>query len=138
MIGNRFDGSGERFKELRKCLNMTQTEFSDILNISHGHISGIEKDKKNITDSIIDLLKLKCNVNDEWLRTGEGEMFLQLPEEDEVASYVSELLEDNGENPLYEIIKEIMHTYNELSPKSQEVLRDASARLLENLKRKRD
>ena len=55
--------------------------------------------------------------------------------EEEVASYVSDLLEDDTENPLYEIIKEIMRTYSELSPKSQEVIRDFSQRLMNNIKK---
>lgn len=138
MINNVENGSAERLKLLRKALHLTQMDFAEIINSSNGHVSDMEKGRKNITDSTMDLLELKKDVNIGWLKTGEGDMFIKLPEEDEVAAYVSELLEDNGENPLYEIIKEIMHTYNELSPKSQEVLRDASARLLENLKRKRD
>ena len=52
-----------------------------------------------------------------------------------MALYVSELLEDEGDNPLYTIIKEVMHTYSELSPKSQEVIRDAAEKLLENLRK---
>ena len=55
--------------------------------------------------------------------------------EEEVASYVSDLLEDDTENPLYEIIKEIMKTYSELSPKSQEVIRDFSQRMMDNIKK---
>lgn len=138
MINNVEDGSSERLKALRKALGMTQIEFAEIINSSNGHVSDMEKGRKNITDSTMDLLELKKNVNTEWLRTGEGEMFLPVLEEDEVAAYVSELLEDNGENPLYAIIKEIMHTYSELSPKSQEVIRDASAKLLENLQKRKE
>lgn len=55
-----------------------------------------------------------------------------------MAAYVEDLLADDGENELYTIIKAIMRTYNELSPKSQEVLRDASAKLVENLKKERE
>ena len=138
MINNVEDGSSERLKALRKALGMTQIEFAEIINSSNGHVSDMEKGRKNITDSTMDLLELKKNVNTEWLRTGEREMFLPVLEEDEVAAYVSELLEDNGENPLYVIIKEIMHTYSELSPKSQEVIRDASAKLLENLQKRKE
>lgn len=60
-----------------------------------------------------------------------------MPEEDEVAAYVEDLLADNGENELYNLIKSIMRTYNELSPKSQEVLKDASKKLVENLKKEK-
>lgn len=138
MINNIEDGSAERLKALRKALGMTQIEFAEIINSSNGHVSDMEKGRKNITDSTMDLLELKKNVNIDWLRTGKGEMFNELPEEDEVAAYVSELLEDDEGNPLYDIIKEIMHTYSELTPKSQEVIRDFSAQLLKNLKEKGD
>lgn len=138
MINNIEDGSAERLKTLRKSLGMTQIEFAEIINSSNGHVSDMEKGRKNITESTMDLLELKKNVNIDWLRTGKGGMFNELPEEDEVAAYVSELLEDDEGNPLYDIIKEIMHTYSELTPKSQEVIRDFSAQLLKNLKEKGD
>lgn len=138
MINNIEDGSAERLKTLRKSLGMTQIEFAEIINSSNGHVSDMEKGRKNITESTMDLLELKKNVNIDWLRTGKGEMFNELPKEDEVAAYVSDLLEDDEGNPLYDIIKEIMHTYSELTPKSQEVIRDFSAQLLKNLKEKGD
>lgn len=133
---------GERLKELRKQLNIKQGEFAEKISTTQGHISDIENGRKNLSDRTIKLISLENwnghTVNETWLRTGEGEMFVQLPEEDEVAAYVSDLLEDDGENPLYNMIKEIMHTYNEVSPKSQEILRDFSGKLLENLKQRKE
>lgn len=132
-----------RFKKIRKSCDKNQEEWGSILGITRPGVSDIESGRRNVTEKHIRLLCAQPidgkHVNEKWLKSGEGDMFIQLPEEDEVAAFVSELLEDNGENPLYRIIKEIMHTYSELSPKSQEVLCDASAKLLENLqKRKRD
>lgn len=137
MINNIENGSCERLRIIRRTLKMTQAEFADIINSSNGHVSDMEKGRKNITESTMDLLELKKNVNIEWLKTGEGEMFRQLPEEDETAAYVSGLLEE-PDNPLYILIKEIMHTYDELSPKSQEALRDFSAKLRKNLETKKE
>lgn len=128
----------ERFKEVRTSLNMKQGDFAKEIKTTQGHVSDIENKRKGVSDRVIEIICLKYRVNESWLRTGEGEMFVQLPEEDEVAAYVSDLLEDDGENPLYLIIKEIMHTYNEVSPKSQEVLRDFSKKLLENLVQKKE
>ena len=128
----------ERIKELRKALKLTQQEFADKLNIKRGAIANYEIGRNDPIDAVISLICKEFNVNEEWLRTGQGEMFRELPEEDEVAAYVSDLLEDTEENPLYDIIKEIMHTYNELSPKSQEIIRDFSAQLVKNIKEKGD
>lgn len=126
----------KRIKELRKALNLTQQDFADSLNIRRGTIANYEIGRNEPIDAVVSLICKEYNVNETWLRTGEGEMFIHIPEEDEVAAYVSDLLEDDGENPLYIMIKEIMHTYNEVSPKSQEILREFSGKLLENLKKK--
>lgn len=124
----------ERIKKLRKDLKLTQQEFADALNIKRGAVANYEIGRNSPIDAVISLICKTFNVNEEWLRSGEGEMFLELPEEDEEAAYVSELLED-GENDLYKLIKEIMHTYHDLTPKSKEVIRDFSAALRENIKK---
>ena len=127
----------KRLRELRKALGLTQGEFGKILGITTSGVSDIESGRRNVTEQHLIMLsnykEKPIDVN--WLRTGDGEMFLPVLEEDEMALYVSELLEDEGDNPLYTIIKEVMHTYSELSPKSQEVIRDAAEKLLENLRK---
>jgi len=114
---------------------MSQEEFGKILGLTKSGVSDIERGKRNVTEQHIIMLSnwKERKVNTEWLRSGDGEMFIQLPEEDETAIYVEELLSDDGDNPLYGIIKEIMHTYSELDPKSQEVLRAFSKKLRDNL-----
>lgn len=126
---------GIRIGKIRKSLEMTMEAFGERIGVSKSTISNIENGNRNATEHMIKSICREFKVNEKWLRTGEGEMFVELPEEDEIAAYVSELLEDDGSNPLYGIIKEIMRTYGELSPKSQEVLRDFSKKLLVNIKR---
>ena len=132
----------QRFRQLRETLNKTQTEWADIIGLSRSGIADIEAGRRNVTEKHIKLLCVEPiqgkYINEEWLRSGNGKPFKELLEEDEVAAYVSDLLEDEDGNPLYSIIKEIMHTYSELTPKSQEVIRDFSAQLLKNLKEKGD
>ncbi len=128
----------DRIRALRKALDMTQKEFAEKIGLKRNSVASYEIGKNYPMDTVIKSICREFNVNEDWLRTGEGEMFIQLPEEDEVAAYVSDLLEDDGENPLYLIIKEIMHTYNEVSPKSQEILCDFSKRLLDNLSQKKE
>lgn len=125
----------ERIKELRKTLSLSQEEFGKRVGVTKASISKLEKGERNLTTQMSMSICREFNASQHWLQTGEGDMFKKIPEEDETAVYVSELLEDE-DNPLFDIIKEIMHTYNELDPKSKEALKIFSANLITNLKRR--
>lgn len=127
-----------RIKQLRKTLNLTMEEFGKRLGVTRTAISNIESGNRNVTEQMFKSVCREFKVTEDWLRTGEGEMFVSLPEEDAFAAYVEDLLADDGENELYNIIKAVMKTYQELSPKSQETLRDISAKLVDNLKTGRE
>lgn len=124
MINNIYDGSGERLFCIRKALKMTQIEFAKIVNSSNGHVSDMEKDRKNITESTIELLKLKCNVNEDWLRTGSGEMFLKMP------SGTMEQLKK--EFNLDDFSFNLVHEYLKLAPAQREKVRDFFYRVIES------
>lgn len=130
-----------RFREIRETLGKTQAEWAVIMGLSRSGVTSIESGQRNVTEKHIKLLCVEPiagkYINDNWVRTGEGEMFKKLPEEDETAAYVSDLLEES-DNPLYDIIKEIMHTYAELDAKSQEVIRDFSLKLRNNLDKRKE
>ena len=128
--------AGERIKLIRKSLGVTLEKFGEPLGVTKAAISRLENNVNSITDQMVLSICREYNVNEEWLRTGEGEMFVKLSPAEEVATYVSDLLEDDGENPLYGIIIQIMRTYSGLSPKSQEVIRDFARQLAENMKEK--
>ena len=90
----------DRIKKIRKELDLTQQSFADRIGTSRGNIAAYEVGKNIPSGSVISLICKEFNVNEEWLRSGAGDMFLELPEEDEEAAYVSELLEDS-DNDLY-------------------------------------
>lgn len=123
----------ERMKELRKILGVTQQELADKLGLKRNTIATYEIGKASPSDRVISDLCNKYNVNEEWLRTGNGEILKKVPDEDEVAIYVSELLQPD--NPFSELIVEVMRTYSQLDPKSQEVLKEFSNKLRDNLKK---
>lgn len=63
----------ERIRYLRKNkLNLTQQEFSEALNISRSNMGNIEIGRIALTDRVISDICDKYNVNENWLRTGEG------------------------------------------------------------------
>ncbi|MFA9464085.1 MAG: helix-turn-helix domain-containing protein [Velocimicrobium sp.] len=124
----------ERIKELRKIVGMTQEIFAKQLGLARNSIASYESGSRTPMDSIILSICREFKVNEEWIRYGTGDMFKEVLPEDETAALVSELLEKD--NPFYDIIKEIMHTYGQCSEKSQEVIDDFSKQLLINLKKR--
>lgn len=65
----------ERIKEVRKSLGMSQEKFGEKLGVTKGAISRMELGTYSITDTMFKLICSEYNVNEEWLRTGEGTMF---------------------------------------------------------------
>jgi transcriptional regulator with XRE-family HTH domain len=67
----------QRVKVIRKTLKLTQHDFGKILALSQGQITGIETKQGGVTDRTIKLICDSFNANPQWLRTGEGDMFVQ-------------------------------------------------------------
>lgn len=68
----------ERLRSIRLSLSLSQDDFGNSIGIkSRAHISALESGARNITDRIFNDICEKHNVNEEWFRTGTGEMFRQ-------------------------------------------------------------
>ncbi len=74
----------ERLIKLRKELGLTTRVFGEKINVSASTITNLEKGTRNITDRTISDICREFNVNETWLRTGEGEMFCEISEDEEL------------------------------------------------------
>lgn len=66
-----------RFSELRKHLKLSQEKFGAKMGLSKSGISSIESGARNVSENHIKLLAASFNINENWLRYGTGEMFLE-------------------------------------------------------------
>jgi len=82
----------QRIKKLRKALDLTQQEFADKIGMKRNTVANYETDRNEPSSSVISLICREFNVNETWLRTGEGEMFVQRTAEDELAAAVERLI----------------------------------------------
>lgn len=88
----------ERIKELRKALGLTQQEFADKVGIKRNSFANYETGRNTPLDAIIVSICREFNVNEAWLRTGEGDMFVKLNRSQEVAEFVSRVLYGEEDN----------------------------------------
>ena len=90
----------DRLKEIRATLNISQREFSRKIFISQSLYADIELGNVEPKERFIRLVSSQFNVNLNWIKTGEGEMF--------------------GASPPDVRLEYLIDTFNQLSPKLQD------------------
>ena len=86
----------ERINAIRKTLGFTQQELADRLNIQRGSIASYETGRISPSCSTISLICREFNVSEEWFRHGTGDMFISVPSDEAIDSFVSKAKKDNG------------------------------------------
>ena len=119
----------ERFRTLRESCGKNQSEWAKILGLSRSGVSEVESGRRNVTEKHIKLLCIEPisgkYISEKWLRTGEGEPFIERPLSEEIGYYVSDLLDYNGHgNAFFDAIIEMMKNYAALDDTSQAVVRE--------------
>nr|DAP94501.1 MAG TPA: Repressor protein CI [Caudoviricetes sp.] len=84
-----------RIAEVRKAVNLTQEKFAAQLGLSRNFLWMIEKGDRVPSDRTIADICREFNVNENWLRTGEGDMFN--PQDEKLAAFVGSLVADDSE-----------------------------------------
>lgn len=108
----------ERIKTLRLDLSLTQSEFGEKLGISQNYVWMIEKGDRVPSDRTVADICRVFGVNEDWLRTGQGEKYLRLSRKETVAAYVGKIL-GGKVTPMEETLIEFMA---ETSPQEWEEL----------------
>ena len=65
----------KRIKELRQTLGISQEDLAFAMGLSKSGVSALESATRKVNDKHIRMLNMTYNVNPDWLRTGEGDMF---------------------------------------------------------------
>lgn len=122
-----------RIKKIREHKNLTQEEFGKKIGSARNTIANYENGNRSPSNSVIKSICREYGVNENWLRTGKGEMLHRYLIKDEVGYYIEDLLDDYGDNPFYDMVLDLLKTYSELDEKSKEVIRRSAKKLKENM-----
>jgi transcriptional regulator with XRE-family HTH domain len=105
----------DRIRLIRKELGLNQNDFAGKIGLTQTSMSMIEAGKAVLTQKNIKLICATFGVSEEWLRTGQGEMF--------------------GSASLYE--RELLEIYGRLTADTQEFILEMAQNLLKRQEKKR-
>ena len=112
-----------RIAEVRKAVNLAQEKFAAQLGLSRNFLWMIEKGDRVPSDRTIADICREFNVNENWLRTGEGEMFN--PQDEKLAAFVGSLVADDSD-PFKRRMVELLA---DLTPEEWKLLEKMAERL---------
>lgn len=109
----------QRLIELRKDKKLTQAEFASKLNLSRSAVSNYEYGKTDVPDRTVADICRVFNVNEEWLRTGSGDMYRPPIEKgNELVELVADLVQTDDD-----FSKQFIIEYLKLSDDEKEVIK---------------
>ncbi len=116
----------ERIKLLRKALELNQTDFGARIGVKQGTVAAYESGARVPLDSVIVSICREFGVSESWLRSGEGEMFLQLSREEEITKFCMSIIRD----PDSEFQRQFVSVLARLEPPQWQLLSDMADKLL--------
>lgn len=117
----------ERIKVVRKALGLSQTDFGSKIGVKQGTVAAYESGARIPLDSVIVSICREFNVSERWLRTGEGEMFVQLSREEEITKFAMEVIRD----PDSEFQRQLLTTMARLEPAQWKLMEQMLDQLLQ-------
>ena len=110
----------DRIKMLRKSTQKNQTACGAMMGVSMSAVQKWEMGLSVPSNSVIELMAQKTGVNEQWLRTGEGEMFSPQTRNEELAIFFGTILKDTDES--YK--KRLLYALSKLDESQWQVLID--------------
>lgn len=78
----------DRIKMVRKSVGLNQTDFGERIGVKQNTVALYESGSREPSNSVLALICNSFNVNEEWLRTGAGEMFVPITKNQEIALFL--------------------------------------------------
>lgn len=114
-----------RIKEIRQMVGLTQSQLAERLNLTRNYIGLIETGDRVPSDRTISDICREFGVREEWLRTGEEPMFVEIPESEKIAAFLGDLMrEEDGS-----FKKQLIEILSEMSPDEWELMERMARKL---------
>lgn len=119
----------ERIRSVRTAAGLTQPEFAEKLGLTKNFISLIENGQREPSDRTVRDICRVFNVNEAWLRTGEGEMHTPKTRSEELAEIFADV--QISDDARARLVKAFAALPDEAYPQLYKWFQEMAAKLLE-------
>ena len=117
----------ERIRSLINALKIKQSEFAQRIGVSRPFVSELCSGAKNPSDRTIADICREFGVNEHWLRTGEGDMFVNPSREEEIMRLAATVVRD----PSSEFQRRFVSVLARLTPEQWQLMEEMARKLLQ-------
>lgn len=117
----------DRIKAVRKELALNQTDFGSRIGVKQGTVAAYENGSRIPLDSVIVSICREFGVSEQWLRTGEGEMFVRLSREEEITKFAMSIVR----NPDSEFQRRFVSVLAQLTPEQWQLMEQMAHQLID-------
>ena len=117
----------DRIKLVRKTLKLTQQEFADRIGIKRNTVGLYEIGQSGVSDAVIKSICREFNVDETWLRTGEGEMFRKRTDNEVLTEFAADMVFEADDS----FKKAIITTFAKMDDETWDLFEKWARRFLE-------
>lgn len=122
---------GIRIKRIRLEKKLTQDEFGKRIGSARNTVANYENGNRTPSNAVFSLICKEFNVNEDWLRSGTGEMFDEIDRETALFRWAGEVLKEEEGS----FRKEFVHMLSCLNVEDWEDLERIALKMFGNKKR---
>lgn len=118
----------DRIKQIRKEFGINQTDFAEKLSVTRSAICKIESGENYPSEQTIKIICKEFAVNEDWLRTGKGEMKKSLTRNEEILVFCENLMTEVDDS----FRKRFIQALSKLNERDWEAVEKVVNELLKN------
>lgn len=118
---------GNAIRELRKALKLNQSDFASRIGSVQNTITGYETGRREPSNQVITLICREFNVNEDWLRTGKGEMFAPVNRDKEIEVFMDTVMKSESAD----FRRRLVSVLSKLNPAEWKLLEGMATKLAE-------
>ncbi len=120
----------DRLSELIDTLGLKKVNFADRIKVDQSYVTQLTNGKRNPSDRLLDAICREFSVNETWLRTGEGDMFVETAPDDRLFAFMGDVMHGAPD-----FRRHLMSVLSRMTPEEWTLLEKKAWELVEEMKK---